>query len=388
MDMRPPPPPPGVSLAQQAQQLQSAKFGGAFPAPKLPINMGAQGPGGSWPNMQGGIQGGMTQPGMSNGLQPSVGMKGGAGGMRPNWTSMPQYGQNLPPGQTQGGAQSFPQQYGVRGGNSTLQRSRLWPDEIRWSVDTGRLRGTCCLGLPIPFASWPFRSVMLGFPGCGTTSASKVLASHPNLSMVSRDPKGHRWNRHEMQALNSLIWRELRFARHLYMSDPTILLNLDKAVSITYIRKAKFVVMVRDPAHWLASRVCRVACTQERKHLGLCLDEVTRAPLDRWIDQCNVPNYLQTWEPCTDFPHRCSMGSLAYPAETAISVAQRLRPHHRILTGSRGSHRRHQVQGHLCKSLEELWRLLCRPLPCWAQPGALAPAALALALRVRSCQQE
>lgn len=29
--------------AQQAQQLQSAKFGGAFPAPKLPINMGAQG---------------------------------------------------------------------------------------------------------------------------------------------------------------------------------------------------------------------------------------------------------------------------------------------------------------------------------------------------------
>lgn len=136
---------------------------------------------------------------------------------------------------------------------------------------------TCCLGLPIPFASWPFRSatradrlqlavhedrcrrfctivghplgivdlytcthgcllnnyrwassfcpqqfvlhrfrlisshlsqgahhgahqgarrvprseVMLGFPGCGTTSASKVLASHPNLSMVSRDPKGH-----------------------------------------------------------------------------------------------------------------------------------------------------------------------------------------------------
>lgn len=26
------------------------------------------------------------------------------------------------------------------------------------------------------------------------------------------------------------------------MSDPTILLNLDKAVSITYIRKAKFVV--------------------------------------------------------------------------------------------------------------------------------------------------
>eukprot|EP00435_Cladocopium_sp_Y103_P016541 s2349_g4.t1 len=91
MDMRPPPPPPGLSLAQQAQQLQSAKFGG-FPAPKLPINM-ASGPGGNWQNMQGG----MTQPGMSNGMNPGVAMKGGA--MRPNWGGAMQYGGGpVPPG--------------------------------------------------------------------------------------------------------------------------------------------------------------------------------------------------------------------------------------------------------------------------------------------------
>jgi len=111
MDLRPaPPPPPGMSLAQQAQQLQSAKF---MPAPtpvtpKLPINMGGSpqvaGGCGQQPwqgGMQGGLGGMQTQP-MSNGMQSNMGMKGG---MRPNWGGMQpqqQFGQNL--------QQGFPQQ--------------------------------------------------------------------------------------------------------------------------------------------------------------------------------------------------------------------------------------------------------------------------------------
>ncbi|CAJ1333406.1 unnamed protein product [Effrenium voratum] len=134
MDMRPPPPPPGLSLAQQAQQLQSAKFGGVGVAPKLPINMGP-GPGGpGGPGWQGGMQGGggmgsMTQPGMSNGMQGS----GMQGGMRPSWGGaqqfgqgqggMPNYSQPMPPGQY------TPQQYvGRPGGNSPggLQRTNSY----------------------------------------------------------------------------------------------------------------------------------------------------------------------------------------------------------------------------------------------------------------------
>lgn len=105
--MRPPPPPP-LSLAQQAQQLQSAKFDG-FPAPKLPINMGS-GAGGNW---QASMPGGMT-PGMSNGMNPGA-MKGGA--LRPNWGAMP--------GQFGGGP--VPGSYTPHFGNSPgLQRSNSY----------------------------------------------------------------------------------------------------------------------------------------------------------------------------------------------------------------------------------------------------------------------
>lgn len=100
-----------MTLAQQAQQLQSAKFGG-FPAPKLPINM-ASGTGGNW---QASMQGGMT-PGMSNGMNPGVAMKGGA--MRPNWGgAMPgHFGGPVPPG-------SYTPQFGNSPGG--LQRSNSY----------------------------------------------------------------------------------------------------------------------------------------------------------------------------------------------------------------------------------------------------------------------
>lgn len=111
----------GMSLAQQAQQLQSAKF---MPAPKLPINMGGSpqmGGMGQQQPWQGGMPGGLgvggmqTQP-MSNGLQQSnMGMKGG---MRPNWGSMPPQ-QQFGPGMQQNFSQPqmFPPQQpvGMRG---------------------------------------------------------------------------------------------------------------------------------------------------------------------------------------------------------------------------------------------------------------------------------
>ena len=62
----------------------------------------------------------------------------------------------------------------------------------------------CCRGSASPFASWPLRAVMLGFPGSGTTSMSWLLSSHPNISMVNRDPQGRRWAGSEMQAMNVL----------------------------------------------------------------------------------------------------------------------------------------------------------------------------------------
>ena len=62
----------------------------------------------------------------------------------------------------------------------------------------------CCRGSASPFASWPLRAVMLGFPGSGTTSMSWLLSSHPNISMVNRDPQGRPWAGSEMQAMNVL----------------------------------------------------------------------------------------------------------------------------------------------------------------------------------------
>ena len=92
---------------------------------------------------------------------------------------------------------------------------------------------TCCLGATTPFASWPLRSVIMGYPGCGTTSLSILLSSHPNISLLRRDEQGRAWKGHEMQAVNMLIQqnshaavrhfghelgKELRFSRHLFMS--------------------------------------------------------------------------------------------------------------------------------------------------------------------------
>ncbi|OLP92532.1 Small nuclear ribonucleoprotein-associated protein B [Symbiodinium microadriaticum] len=147
MDLRPPPPPMGMSLAQQAQQLQSAKF---MPAPKLPINMGGSpqmGGMGQQQPWQGGMPGGLgvggmqTQP-MSNGLQQSnMGMKGG---MRPNWGSMPPQ-QQFGPGMQQNFSQPqmFPPQQpvGMRGPSAGspggLQRQNSYGNQGGQGVGPG-----------------------------------------------------------------------------------------------------------------------------------------------------------------------------------------------------------------------------------------------------------
>eukprot|EP00435_Cladocopium_sp_Y103_P021454 s2349_g5.t1 len=130
---------------------------------------------------------------------------------------------------------------------------------------------SCCLGAPTPFASWPLRAVMLGYPGCGTTSISTLLSGHPNISLVGRDPQGRPWKHHEMQAVNM-------------------------------IPRAKFLVMLRDPAKWLASRLCRTPCSPERMQLGLCDAAGRRAPMQKWLQHCHkgeFPQNLQSWELCT-----------------------------------------------------------------------------------------
>lgn len=177
---------------------------------------------------------------------------------------------------------------------------------------------SCCLGAPSPFASWPLGSVMLGYPGCGTTSISALLTGHPNISLVARDPQGRAWKKHEMQALNMLLEanshsliqrfgkalaRDQR-SRNLYMSDPTLLMNGDKVWAMSQIPRAKFLVMLRDPVKWLASRLCHTSCSPERMQLGLCDASGRRAPMQKWLQHCHKGDSaesLQSWELCTRY---------------------------------------------------------------------------------------
>lgn len=171
---------------------------------------------------------------------------------------------------------------------------------------------SCCLGAPTAFASWPLRAVMLGYPGCGTTSISALLSGHPNISLVGRDPQGRPWNKYEMQAVNQLVKanshtlirrfgrslaRHLRFARNLYMSDPTLILTPERAWAMSQIPRAKFLVMLRDPVKWLASRLCRAPCSPEWMQLGLCDAAGRRAPMQKWLQHCHKGSERgNTWE--------------------------------------------------------------------------------------------
>lgn len=95
---------------------------------------------------------------------------------------------------------------------------------------------TCCLGEKTAFASWPFRTVTVGYPGSGTNSLSFLLSNHPNISQVSTDRFGRvvsmSKSHTELQAVGDFmefgtratirkfgreIAKKLRFSRHLYM---------------------------------------------------------------------------------------------------------------------------------------------------------------------------
>jgi len=144
--------------------------------------------------------------------------------------------------------------------------------------------------------------------------------------MVNRDPQGRPWAGSEMQAMNVLVkkavhddvrqfgrWigRDLRFAKNLYMSDPTLILNADKTWAMSQMRRGKFVVMLREPSRWISSTICHVSCTPQRQQLRLCgvswdrrrnATVTWRAPLKLWFRHCDIPDYVNTWELCSDHP--------------------------------------------------------------------------------------
>ncbi|CAJ1370239.1 unnamed protein product [Effrenium voratum] len=189
----------------------------------------------------------------------------------------------------------------------------------------------CCLGKAAPFASWPVDIVILGFPSSGTTSMTRTLASHRNVTLFSRDALGRRWNKTEMQALNFLIAKRSRFAfiklgwemarekrtkaldrftessSKLLMSDPTLMLSPDTIWAMLQLRMAKFLVMVRDPVSWFAASICRAGCTLQHQRAALChrlpswakrFGSTWRAPLGNWLRFCEAH---ENWFPCANY---------------------------------------------------------------------------------------
>lgn len=54
------------------------------------------------------------------------------------------------------------------------------------------------------------------------------------------------------------------------------------------IPKVKFLVMLRDPVDWLASRICRLECSDEHKFLDLCdAHGNAQSPLLHWFVYCS-----------------------------------------------------------------------------------------------------
>ncbi|CAE7690511.1 unnamed protein product [Symbiodinium sp. CCMP2456] len=180
----------------------------------------------------------------------------------------------------------------------------------------------CCRGKASPFVQWPLSFIILGFPGCGTTSMIRALEAHKSVSVLRRDRYGRPWNGTEMQALGKLIEagnrssilgfglslaRGQRTSRKRLMSDPTAVFDAGKTWALLQVRQAKFLVMLRDPVSWLVSQTCKQPCGEDHYRWNLCHrlpnwasgpagEHTLRAPLAEWVRVCLT---MSTWDLCT-----------------------------------------------------------------------------------------
>lgn len=159
---------------------------------------------------------------------------------------------------------------------------------------------TCISLFVIPHSTWSSDFIVVDYPAKGNLLGEHAYRSDPTL-IVDADKA---WAMSQM-----LGWRYTQ--GHCFVLGWYLMIFVDMAcdhlestnfplTAVTVrpvcesallakarIPKVKFVVMLRDPVDWLASRICRIECSAEHKFLDLCdAQGNAQSPLLHWLVYC------------------------------------------------------------------------------------------------------